>query len=268
MAGYELGVIGAGNMAEAVIRGAIGGGFLRADSIIASEPLASRRETLERELGIACVENNAAAACCPHVLLAVKPQVVQQALEATAETIRPDAVVISIAAGIATKLLDRWLQGRGKIIRVMPNTPMLAGAGMSAISPGPRTGESELRWTEKLFAASGKTIFVDERHMDAVTAVSGSGPAYFFYVIEAMIEAAVAEGMDAETAIGLAVQTCAGAAKLLSESGETPKTLRKKVTSPGGTTQRAIETMESAGVMDAIIQAVRAAAARSRELGR
>jgi pyrroline-5-carboxylate reductase len=139
---------------------------------------------------------------------------------------------------------------------------------MSAVAAGPRAAEDELRWTEQLFASCGRVVRVAEPMIDAVTAVSGSGPAYFFYLAEAMIAAGVAEGLPAETAALLARQTAVGAAKLLSESGEAPETLRARVTSPNGTTQRAIETMDAAGVKAALVHAIRAAAERSRELGK
>ena len=138
---------------------------------------------------------------------------------------------------------------------------------MSALAAGPRATAGDVDWAEKLFASCGRTVRVEETLMDAVTAVSGSGPAYLFYLVEAMIEAGAAEGLPRETAATLAAQACLGAARMVLESGESPQTLRARVTSPGGTTQRAIETMESAGVKDALVQAIRAAAARSRELG-
>ena len=266
--GYELGVIGGGNMAEAILRGVVGGGVLDRGRIVVAEPLPARRELLSRDLQVACVESNALAAGCPHVLLAVKPQVMAGVLDEIAPAVAADAVVISIAAGISTRVLDDKLGGRGKLIRTMPNTPMLVGAGMTALAAGPRAAEADLAWAESLFAACGKTVRVAEDMIDAVTAVSGSGPAYFFYLIEAMIAAGVAEGLDADVAAVLAAQTCAGAAKLLSETREKPEVLRARVTSPGGTTQRAIETMDAASVQAALIRAVRAAAHRSRELGK
>jgi pyrroline-5-carboxylate reductase len=266
MGKYELGVIGAGNMAEAVLRGAVRGGVLPAGAVVASDPVPERREILSRGTGVACVEDNLVPAGCPRVLLAVKPRVMPQVLARIAPAVRADATVISIAAGITTASLDRELKGRGRVVRVMPNTPMLVGAGVSAICAGPRATEDDLRWTEKLFSAAGRTCRVDEKLMDAVTALSGSGPAYFFYLVEAMLAAAAQEGMPADVARTLAVHTCAGAAKLLLETGEPPEVLRAKVTSPGGTTQRAIETMEAAGVKEALVRAIRAAASRSREL--
>ena len=268
MAAYELGVIGAGNMAEALLRGAIRGNFLPHSAVVASDPLLARRQLLTRELSITCTEDNAAPARCLRVLLAVKPQAMAGVLAEIAGSVRGDALVVSIAAGVGTALLDDKLGGKGRLVRVMPNTPMLVGAGMSAVAAGPRATADDLRWVEQLFSACGQTCLVAESLMDAVTAVSGSGPAYFFYLVEAMIAAGVAEGLDPDVAGRLARQTCAGAARLLTETDEPPEGLRARVTSPGGTTQRAIETMDAAGVRGHLIAAVRAAAQRSRELGR
>jgi len=275
-----LGVIGAGNMAEALLRGVTGGGrsprrdrsrrgspFLPAEAIVASDPAAERRRLLSSELGVACVEDNAVPAGCPRVVLAVKPQAMPKVVEGVSAAVRPDALVITIAAGVTTSLLDQKLKGKGRIVRVMPNTPMLVGEGMSAVAAGPRATDDDMKWTCELFGSAGQTVEVSEAMMDAVTAVSGSGPAYFFYLIEAMTAAGVAEGLPADVAALLARHTCAGAARMLIETGQPPEALRSRVTSPGGTTQRAIETMNAAGVKDAIVKAVRAAAQRSRELG-
>ncbi|MGA2265634.1 MAG: pyrroline-5-carboxylate reductase [Phycisphaerae bacterium] len=264
---YELGIIGAGQMAEAIVRGAIRGGVLKAKGILAADPSTERRRAFEA-MGVACSADNAAAAACPRVLLAVKPQVMPAALSEIAQAVRADATVISIAAGVTAAAIDKALAGRGRIVRVMPNTPILVGYGASAIAAGPRATEADLKWTENLFAAGGLVCRVAENLMDAVTAVSGSGPAYFFYLVEAMVAAGVAEGLDEKTARALAAATCAGAGKMLTETAESPQALRAKVTSPGGTTQRAVETLEAAKVKDALIAAIRAAAARSRELGK
>jgi pyrroline-5-carboxylate reductase len=267
MSEHELGIIGSGNMAQAIVRGVAASGFVPAGRIVASDVAPAQRQRMAT-LGAEAALDNAVPAACPRVLLAVKPQVMKAIVQSVAAKVAHDATVISIAAGIRTASLDQWLGGRGHVIRVMPNTPMLVGAGMSAVAAGPRATEADLLWTEKLFASCGKTVRVGEELMDAVTAVSGSGPAYLFYLVEAMIAAGVAEGLLPGTARVLAVQTCLGASKLLIESGEAPEALRAGVTSPGGTTQRAVETMESSGVKTAILRAIRAAAARSRELGK
>lgn len=267
MANCELGVIGTGNMAEAILRGVLRAGVLPAERIVASDPSEERRLHVA-ELGIRCVEDNAEPASCPRVLLAVKPQVMGDVLDSIATHVSGGATVVSIAAGVATGSIDERLAGRGRIVRAMPNTPMLVGEGATALAAGPRAGEEDLRWAESLFAASGATVLLDEAQMDAVTAVSGSGPAYFFYLIEAMIEAGVEEGLSPETARTLAVRTCAGAAALLAETGEAPEELRRRVTSPGGTTEQAVSRLKADSVLESLIRAVRAAAERSRELGR
>ena len=268
MIDYELGVIGGGNMAEAVLRGAAAAGCPAMDRIVVSEPVDQRRRQLADELGAACVADNATPAGCSRILLAVKPQMMAQVLEEIAPAVGEEAVVVSIAAGVTTATLDAGLRGRGKIVRVMPNTPMLVGAGVSAVAAGPRAGEEEVDWTCRLFSASGKALVVAESMMDAVTAVSGSGPAYFCYLVEAMVAAGVAEGLAPDVALELARQTCFGAGKLMIETGVAPEELRRRVTSPGGTTQRAVETLDAAGVKDRLVEAVRAAAERSRELGK
>ncbi len=267
MAEYELGIIGGGNMGSAIIRGVVAAGILPAGAIVLAEPVESRREAL-RPLGVTATADNTLAAGCPRLLLAVKPQVLGAVLKAIAPLVPADALVISIAAGIRAAAIDAQLKARCRIVRVMPNMPLLVGAGVSAVAAGPRATGADLEWTARLFGACGTAIFVAEELMDAVTAVSGSGPAYFFYLIEAMIAAGTAEGLDRDVAAALATQTCAGAAKLLAQSGKTPQELRAAVTSPGGTTQRAIETLDAAGVQAALVQAIRNAAQRSRELGK
>jgi len=264
---YELGVIGAGNMAEAILKAELHSGFLQPHEIVVSDVRQERRQKLASELGVAWAADNLVPARCPRVLLSIKPQNIEDVLDEVAEVVDPDALVFSICAGVPTALIDTKLHGKGHIVRVMPNTPMLVGAGMSGIAAGPRASDDDVQWVEGLFAASGKTVPVDEGLMDAVTGVSGTGPAYFFYLIEAMIDAGVADGLSYEFAYQLAVQTCAGAAKLLAESGQKPEDLRAMVTSPNGTTQRAVETLDAAGTKDIWVNAVRAATQRSKELG-
>jgi len=265
---YQLGVVGAGNMAEALLRGVIKANFLPHDAVVASDCDLGRRQLLTKDLNIDCVQENTIAGACKRVVLAVKPQVMPKVLDEIAPVVRTDALVVTIAAGITTSLLDEKLGGKGRLVRVMPNTPMLVGAGISAVASGPRATGDDVKWTRSLLGASGKTVEVSEDMMDAVTAVSGSGPAYFFYLIEAIVAAGVADGLDPDVAFELAKETCAGAAKLLIETGEAPQVLRARVTSPGGTTQRAIETLDADGVKDILIRAVRAATQRGRELGR
>jgi len=264
---YELGVIGAGNMAEAILRAQVHSGYLSPREIVVSDIHQERRRKLSGELGVGWAPDNLVSARCRRVLLSVKPQQLDEVLVEIAECVGADALVISICAGVTTAHIDGLLGGRGHIVRVMPNTPMLVGAGMSAIAPGPRANDDDIQWTERLFASSGKTVPVDECMMDTVTGVSGTGPAYFFYLIEAMIEAGMADGLSYEFAYQLSVQTCAGAARLLADTGERPEELRRRVTSPNGTTQRAVELLDGAGTKDVWIRAIRAATQRSRELG-
>lgn len=266
MSDIQLGIVGAGNMAEAIVRGVVSAGVLAPGDIMAADPSPRRRAVFE-QIGTAVTEDNAPAAAAPRVLLAVKPQMMDDVLAAIADAIRPDALIISIAAGVGTSRLDAALGAKGRLVRVMPNTPMLVGAGVSALCPGPRAAEEDMMWVEALLSASGRVLRVDEADMDAVTAVSGSGPAYFFYLAEAMIEAGIAEGLSPAAAALLAGATCRGAGEMLLGSEDSAAQLRAKVTSPGGTTQRAIETMDADNVQAALTRAVRAAAQRSRELG-
>jgi pyrroline-5-carboxylate reductase len=264
---YQLGIVGGGNMAEAILRGLARSHSVPHHAIVAFDPSLKRRQVLAMEFGIICAGDNRAPGACPRVLLAVKPQVLPAVLEEIAPVIRPDATVISIVAGKTTAYIDSCLGGKGRIVRVMPNTPMLIGAGVSAVAAGPRATEEDVQWTQKIFAASGKTVVVEEAAMDAVTGVSGTGPAYFFYLIEAMIAAGVADGLDPEVAALLSIETCIGAGKLLAETLQPPEALRAQVTTPNGTTQRAMETLEAAKVKEKLIAAFRAATQRSRELG-
>lgn len=265
--GKVLGVIGGGNMAEAILQAATSAGYIPTEAIFVSEPREDRRAELADALGVACGEDNTAAASREVLLLAVKPQVLAEVAGGIAGTVTQETLVISIAAGVRSQRLDEWLGGRGRIVRVMPNTPMMAGAGASAVCAGPRAAADDVAWTLGLFRASGVAVDVEEPLMDAVTAVSGSGPAYFFYLVEAMVAAGVAEGLSEDAALSLARQTCLGAGQLLAETGLAPAELRRRVTSPGGTTQRAIETLDAAGAQAVFVRAVRAAAERSRELG-
>jgi pyrroline-5-carboxylate reductase len=267
MIDYELGVIGAGNMATAILRGVINTECLPHNAIVAYDPDIKREQVLALEFGILCAQSPTMPGSCPRVLLSVKPQVMDSVLEAIAEVISPETTIISIAAGVTTEQIDRKLGGKGHIVRVMPNTPMLVGSGVSAVSAGPRASAEDVHWVQRLFAASGLTIVMDESSLDAVTGLSGSGPAYLFYLIEAMTEAGVREGIDPDIAEMLATQTCIGAGKLLAQTRKTPEELRRMVTTPGGTTAAAVDHLDEHKVRETIAAAISAATARSRELG-
>jgi len=266
---FDLAVIGAGNMAEAIVRGVLAARLYEAQRIIAADIAAPRRE-LFRQLGARVTADSAEAARqAPIVLLSVKPQQMQQVLAALRPAIAAETLLISIAAGKSTAFIERALDLARpcRIVRAMPNTPMLVGEGMVALCAGRFAHAEDLQTARRIFESAATVIEVPEEMMDAVTAISGSGPAYFFFLVEQMIRAAQEMGLSAADAHILATRTAAGAAKMLVAGGDSPAELRRKVTSPGGTTQAAIEAMESAGVPAAIVAALHRACQRSRELG-
>lgn len=263
---YELGVIGGGNMAEAIIKAAVDQQVLEPASIIVSDPTEQRRAIFEA-LGVATTDDNASlVAESQQVMLAVKPQVFDK--------IRPDLtavdtdrqVLISIMAGISSHRIAEATAGLARVVRVMPNTPLLAGAGMSGIARGEHAREGDELLALQIFRAAGEAVELSEQDLDAVTGVSGSGPAYVFYLAEAMAEAAQSLNLPADVASLLTQQTILGAARLMRESDESPAELRRKVMSPGGTTEAAIKYLDAHNVRDHLAQAVRESANRSREL--
>ena len=259
--------VGGGNMATALISGLLKKGR-RAEDIRVVEIDAGARERLARDLHVAAHADLAAGvAGAECIVLATKPQQLREVARSLAPHAR-DALVITIAAGIRHADLARWLGGHARVVRAMPNTPALALAGVTGLyAPQGVSGDDRNR-AEEILGAAGTTLWVEsEERMDGVTAVSGSGPAYVFYFIEALEEAAAGLGFDAKAARALALETFAGAVKLATESPEGAATLRARVTSKGGTTERAIEALDASHVREAIVSAVHAAAARSRELG-
>jgi pyrroline-5-carboxylate reductase len=260
--------IGGGNMARSLIGGLVARG-VSSDALRVAEPVAELRGGLARDFGVAVFDNaNDAVAGAGLWLLAVKPQVMRGVcadLAAVAQSNRP--LVVSIAAGITAAQLQRWLGGDAAVIRAMPNTPALLGAGVTGLYANARVPPAGRNEAERLLASAGKTVWIqDEALMDAVTAVSGSGPAYVFLLAEAMEAAAKAEGLGDSAARTLVVQTLLGAARMLDESGEAPAELRKRVTSPNGTTQAAIETFQRGGFEPLVAQAIAAASERGRQL--
>jgi pyrroline-5-carboxylate reductase len=267
---YELGIIGAGNMAEAITRGVLASGIFRADQLVAADVAPARRKLFERELNVHAVERPAEAARgASRLLLSVKPQQMGAVLGEIGGVLPANALVISIAAGVGTAFIESALgQGNNwRVVRTMPNTPMLVGQGMVAVAAGRNATADDLADVTRIFAAAASVISVDENKLDAVTAMSGSGPAYFFFLVEQMVRAGVELGLTVEQSRVLAAKTALGAATMLASSTDSPRELRRKVTSPGGTTQAAISHMESAGVDGSIVQAIKAAHRRSRELG-
>ena len=271
-------VIGAGKMGEALIAGWIASDGAPADSIAASditavEPSDARRAYLVEAHGISCIADASEAEGADIVVLAVKPQVMPQVLQTVADNAALNCgaegpLFVSIAAGVATSTIEAALAAGTRVVRVMPNTPLMVGAGASGVCGGACASAAEVEHVRDLFACMGEAVMVAEADMDAVCAVSGSGPAYVDALIEAMRDGGIAEGLDAALAEKLAIQTVFGTAKLLLETGMTPEDARIAVCSPGGTTLAGLDAMYAAGFTDSIVKGVKAAAARSRELGK
>lgn len=262
----KLGFIGGGNMAAAIIGGLLRKGF-RASDITVAEPVAERRAWLVREFGVAVEESAATTAMADVVVLAVKPQQLKDVL-ASLPAPQPGQLVLSVAAGVRAADIGRWLGGHAAVARAMPNTPALVGEGATGLYARQGVSPEQRAWADQVMAAVGSVVWVeDEAQIDAVTAISGSGPAYVFYFIEALEQAALDLGLPGETARRLALQTFLGAATLAVRDSTPPAELRARVTSKGGTTERGIQTLEDGGVRAAILQAARAAAARAQEMG-
>ncbi|SDQ53093.1 pyrroline-5-carboxylate reductase [Pseudoxanthomonas sp. CF125] len=264
----SIAFIGGGNMARSLIGGLIARGASAA-SIRVAEPVEVLRESLARDFGVPVFATALEAATGASLwLLAVKPQVMRtvcQGLSALAQ--EHGALVVSIAAGITAGQMQRWLGDGVAVVRAMPNTPALLGAGVTGLFATPQVDADGRERTEALLSSAGKTVWIDdEAKMDAVTAVSGSGPAYVFLLAEAMEAAAKQEGLNDEAARALVLQTILGAARMLTESDEDPAELRKRVTSPNGTTQAAIETFQEGGFAKLVGKAIHAASERGKEL--
>ncbi len=263
----QLAILGGGRMGEAFIGGLLAAGTAP-EGIAVAESIPERRHVLEELFpGIRVVASPAwAVADAGLIVVAVKPHDVVNVLEGCIEAIPEQTIVISIAAGIQTRTIEEVL-GNRPVIRVMPNTPSLVGAGASALAAGAHATDADMAAAERVLSAVGVTVRVEETAIDAVTAVSGSGPAYVFLLAEAMIEAAVTEGLARPLATTLVHQTLMGAGRMLTESGASAEELRAMVTSPGGTTAAAIAELESHGIRGALGAAIHAARARSEEMG-
>jgi len=266
--GRKIAFIGGGNMAEAIIRGLLAAG-IAAKLIGVAEPVAPRRALLAEKYGIAADgDNSAVAKDAGVVVLAIKPQVAAAVLAQLQETIGKDTLVISIMAGVSCAAIETPLKPGVRVVRVMPNTPALVLEGASALCGGSHAGEDDLALTETLFAQVGTTCRVEEKLIDAVTGLSGSGPAYVLAFIEALADGGVKNGLPRDASLKLAAQTLLGTARLFLETGEHPASLRDKVTSPGGTTIAGLHALEKGCFRGTVISAVDAAVARSKELGK
>jgi pyrroline-5-carboxylate reductase len=262
--------IGGGNMSRSLIGGLLRGGA-DAGTIHVAEPDPGVGRQLEADFGVRVFAEGAAAATgAGIVVLSVKPQVMRSVCESIAPSLDKDHVlVVSVAAGVRIEQIDAWLGGGFPIVRCMPNTPALIGAGATGMHANSRAGAAQRAQAESILSSSGLTVWIArEELMDTVTGISGSGPAYFLLLIEALEDAAVAQGLPRETARALAIQTCLGAARLAAGTDEAPARLRERVTSPGGTTQAALDAFAEGGLRELVARAVAAATTRGRELAR
>ncbi len=261
----QTAILGAGVMGETLLSGLVRAGRSPA-SLLVGEKRPERAAELVERYGVKVVDNVTAARDADTVAVVVKPQDMAAVLTEIAPVLRAGQLLVSLAAGITTEFIERHVPEGVAVVRVMPNTPALVDEGMAAISPGSHCDDAHLDEAEALLSATGKVLRVPEHQMDAVTAISGSGPAYLFFVVESMIEAGVHLGLPRATATELVVQTVVGSGKMLAETGTHPAVLREQVTSPAGTTAAALRELEVHKVRAAFLAAMEAARDRSREL--
>ena len=263
-----VGFIGAGQMAEAIARGMIEGELVRGDSLFASDVAVARRE-LFRSLGARVTENNLAVVQeCDTLIIAVKPQNLDELLPEIGHALTGRQLLITICAGCPTTLFEAASPEPVRVVRAMPNLPMCIGKGVTALCAGRSATQADMDMAAEIFGAAGTTVRVEEPLMDAVTALSGSGPAYFAFLVEVLIEAGCREGIPEDVSRELAIQTARGAAEMLAAQDAPPEELRRRVTSKGGTTAAAFRRIEELKIREGLLEAVAAAARRARELGR
>ena len=264
-----LAILGTGRMGEALLSGLLRSGLVTPDRVLCTTHSAERARVIGDTYGVtAGTDNAAAAAAADVVLLAVKPQNMSDLLEEVAQAITPAKTVISVAAGVTTALIEAALADGVPVVRVMSNTPVQVDEAMSALSPGRSATAEHLKIAEGVLGHVGRVIQLPEEHLDAVTALSGSGPAYFFLLAEAMIDAGILLGLSRDISTELVIQTMVGSAKMLRDTGRHPVELREAVTSPGGTTIAAIRVLEEERVRAAFLNAIEAAKHRSEELAK
>jgi pyrroline-5-carboxylate reductase len=268
----KLGFIGGGNMAEALIKGLVSASFMEAKNIVASEPSQTKRDALHAAYKIKVTgDNRELTKKCDIIILAVKPQILKAVLADIRSLVTHDKLVISVAAGVPISIMNEELRGdtnnKFSIVRTMPNTPALVQEGVTAIASGEHVTKVDVKIAHRIFEAVGRTVDVEEGHLDAVTGLSGSGPAYIFMLIESLSDAGVKMGLSREVANILTIQTVLGSAKLARESGKHPGELKDMVTSPAGTTIAGLHALEEGGLRTTMMNAVEDATLRSRELG-
>lgn len=260
--------LGAGNMAGALIKGLLAAGVLAPEQVICTDVRKPRLEELQGKHGVRVLSSNEEAArLADVVVLATKPQAFERLLPEVAKGLRPGALAVSIAAGIPIFAIEELLPPGTRVVRTMPNTPAIVDAGATAISAGTHATDDDVALVRALFDSVGVTVVLDESLLDAVTGLSGSGPAYIFLIIEALADAGVKVGLHRDSAQLLAAQTVLGSAKLLLETGEHPGRLKDMVTSPGGTAIAGLHTLEAGGLRTTLINAVETATARAQKLG-
>lgn len=273
MKSKKIGFLGAGNMAEAIIKGLLSASFIEAKSILASDPARARLDVLRRDYKIKVTEDNReVAAQCDIVVLAVKPQMARKVLNEVHDLMHRGKLLISIAAGVTIGAMEGILNAgqsnkKTAVVRTMPNTPALVQEAATAIASGSHVTQEDTRIAHRIFEAVGKTVDVDEDLLNAVTGLSGSGPAYIFMIIEALSDAGVKMGLSRDVSNILTIQTVLGAAKLVQESGKHPGELKDMVTSPGGTAISGLHTLEEGGLRTTLMNAVEVATKRSMTLG-
>ncbi|MHB1001259.1 MAG: pyrroline-5-carboxylate reductase [Armatimonadota bacterium] len=264
----RIGFIGGGMMAEAIVQGLIDSG-ISASQVTVFDTVEARRAYFAETYGITCAINNESVVKNSDIIiLAVKPYVMPNVLSEICNDLRQDQLLISIAAGVTIKSIQGKLERNVPVIRVMPNTPCLIRKGISALAPGSYANDSHIQLAMDIFRSAGKAIEISEDKLDAVTGLSGSGPAYVYTFIEALADGGVRNGLPRATAILLAAQTVAGAAEMVLQSGSHPAVLRDNVTTPGGTTIAGLASLEHDGFRSALIESVTAATKRSEELGK
>ena len=264
----KLVFLGGGQMAEALIRGVLDAGLVAPDRVMATDVRPERREHLTQQIGIlAEASNSAAVGFGEIVFLTVKPQDIPSVLDEIGPVVGPEELVVSIAAGVPLARIQSALRGPTPVIRVMPNTPCLVREGMAVLALGSHAGPRDEELVLRIFNAVGRAVTLPERALDAVTALSGSGPAFISVVVEALIDAGVRVGLPRDVATTLAVQTTLGTARMLAETALHPAVMKEMVTSPGGTAIAGVHALEQAGLRAAFMNAIVAATERSRELG-
>jgi pyrroline-5-carboxylate reductase len=268
LSGKRISFIGAGNIAEALVKGLVASGKVARQDLVLSARRPERAEQVAGRYGVrAATDNESCVRGASIVVIAVKPQVLAQVVSAAAGAISPEALVISVAAGVTTSALERLLKPPARVIRSMPNAAAMVGQSATAISPGSLASAADLDVARTIFEAVGRVVVVDEVHLNAVTGLSGSGPAYIFLIIEALADAGVKVGLSREVALELAAQTLLGSATMLLETGEHPGRLKDQITSPGGTAIAGLHTLEAGGLRTTLMNAVEVATRRAQELG-